>query len=86
MDQRIQEEEERVSKARLAVAEADDDLSILQQEMKGLVNQIDAHHREDDARRERSQGGNDDMEVFLLRRRIVANRLESRRRVTIGRR
>ena len=41
------------------MAEAEDDLSILQQEMKGLVNQIDAHHREDDARRERSQGGND---------------------------
>ena len=34
--------------------------------MKGLVNQIDAHHREDDARRERSQGGTDGVEgVFL---------------------
>ena len=34
--------------------------------MKGLVNQIDAHHREDHARRERSQGGNDGMEgVFV---------------------
>ena len=34
--------------------------------MKGLVNQIDAHHREDDARRERSQGGNDGVEgVFV---------------------
>ena len=55
-----------MSKARLAVAEAEDDLSTLQQEMKGLVNQIDAHHREDDARRERSQGGNDGMEgVFV---------------------
>ena len=54
--------EEKVSKARLAVAEAEDDLSILQQEMKELVNQIDGHHREDGARRERSQGGNDGME------------------------
>ena len=55
-----------MSKARLAVAEAEDDLSILQQEMKGLVNQIDAHHREDDAPRERSQGWNDGMEgVFV---------------------
>ena len=58
---------ERVSKARLAVSEAEDDLSILRQEMKGLVNRIDVHHREDDdARRERSQGGNDGMEgVFV---------------------
>ena len=55
-----------MSKGRLAVAEAEDDLSILQQEMKGLVNQIDAQHRKDDARRERSQGGNDGMEgVFV---------------------
>ena len=55
-----------MSKAWLAVVEAEDDLSILQQEMKGLVNQIDAHHREDNARRERSQGGNDGMEgVFV---------------------
>ena len=55
-----------MSKARLAVAGAEDDLSILQQEMKGLVNQIDAHRREDDARRERSEGGNDGMEgVFV---------------------
>ena len=55
-----------MSKARLAVAEAEDYLSILQQEMKGLVNEIDSHHREDDARRERSQGGNDGMEgVFV---------------------
>ena len=58
--------EEKVSKARLAVAETEDDLSILQQEMKGLVNDIDYHHREDDARREISQGGNDGMEdVFV---------------------
>ena len=57
MDQSIQEGEERVSKARLAVAEAEDDLSILRRDMQGLVNQIDAHHREDDARLERSQGG-----------------------------
>ena len=56
----------RVSKARLAVAEAEDDLSILQQEMNCLAKQIDAHHREDGARRERSQGRNDVMEgVFV---------------------
>ena len=62
LDKSVQEGEEKVSKARLAVAEAEDDLSILQQEIKGLVNQIDAH----DARRERSQGGNDGMEdVFV---------------------
>ena len=66
MDKSNQVEEEKVSKARLAVAEAEEDLSILQQEMKGLVNQIGAHHREDDARRERSQGGNDGIEgVFV---------------------
>ena len=66
MDERIQEGEEKVSKARLAMAEAEDDLSIFQQEMKRLVNQIDAHHREDDARRERSQGGNVGVEdVFV---------------------
>ena len=57
---------ERVSKARLAVAEAEDDLSILQQEMKGLANQIDAHHREDDVRRRGVRVGNDGMEgVFV---------------------
>ena len=66
MDESIPEEEEKVSKARLAVAEAEDDLSILHLEMKGLVNQIDAHHWEDDARRERSQGGNDGMEGVLV--------------------
>ena len=54
--------EERVSKARLAVSQAEDDLSILQQEMRGLPFQIDAHHREDDARRERNQSRGDDME------------------------
>ena len=57
LDKSIQEVEEKVSKARLAVTEAEDDLSILQQEMKGLVNQIDAQHREDDARRERVRVG-----------------------------
>ena len=36
---------------------------ILQQEMKGLSFQIDAHHGEDDARREKNQGRDDDMEV-----------------------
>ena len=60
-----------MSKARLAVAEAEDDQSILQQEMKGLASQIDAHHREDDARRERSQGGMMVWRVFLLRRRMM---------------
>ena len=41
-------------------------LQILQQEIQGLVNQIDAHHREDDARRERCQGGYDVVEgVFV---------------------
>ena len=34
--------------------------------MKGLSNQIDAHHREDDPRRERSQGRSDAVEgVFV---------------------
>ena len=48
------------------VAEAEDDLLILQQEMEGLADQIDAHHREDDARQERSQSRNDAMEgVFV---------------------
>ena len=55
-----------MSKARLAVVEAEDDLSILQQEMKGLANQIDAQHREDDTRRERSLGGNDGMVFFFV--------------------
>ena len=66
LDKSIQEGMERVSKARLAVAEAEDDLSIVQQEMKGLANQIDAHHREDDARRERIQGQNDAMDVVFV--------------------
>ena len=56
LDKSIQEGVKRVSKARLAVAEAEDDLSILQKEMKGHTNQIDAHHREDAARRERIHG------------------------------
>ena len=65
-DKSIEEGMERVSKTRLAVAEAEDDLSILQQEMKGLANQIDTHHREDDERRERSQGQHDAMDgVFV---------------------
>ena len=45
------------------MAEAENDLSILQKETKGLANQIDAHHREDDARRERSQGFRDQNDV-----------------------
>ena len=57
---------EKVSKARSAVSQAEDDLSILQQEMRGLSFQIDAHHREDDARREKNQSRGDDMEgVFV---------------------
>ena len=48
------------------MAEAEDDLSILQQDMKGHANQIDGQHREDDARRERSQGQNDALDgVFV---------------------
>ena len=39
------------------MSQAEDDLSILQQEMRGLSFQIDAHHREDDARREKNQVG-----------------------------
>ena len=55
-------EEEKVSKAKLAVAEAEDDLSISQQEMRRLVLQIDAHHREDDARREKNPSRDEEME------------------------
>ena len=48
------------------MSQAEDDLSILQQEMRGLSFQIDAHHREDDARREKNQSRGDDMEgVFV---------------------
>ena len=66
LEKSIQGREEKVSKARLAVSQAEDDLSILQQEMRGLSFQIDAHHREDDARREKNQGLGDDMEgVFV---------------------
>ena len=56
LDSNIQERMEKVSKAKLAVAEAEDDLSISQHLLKKPVDQIDAHHREDDARRERKQG------------------------------
>ena len=66
LEKSIQGVEERVSKARLAVSQTEDDLSILQQEMRGLSFQIDAHHREDDARREKNQSRGDDMEgVFV---------------------
>ena len=66
LEKNIQGVEERVSKARLAVSQAEDDLSILQQEMRLLSFQIDAHHREDDARREKNQSRGDDMEgVFV---------------------
>ena len=56
LEKKIQEEEELVSKARLAVSKAEDDLSVTQQELRGLCFQIDAHHREDDARREKNRG------------------------------
>ena len=63
---KIQGAEEKVSKARLAVSKAEDDLSISQQEVRGLTYQIDAHHREDDARREKNMSRGDDMEgVFV---------------------
>ena len=48
------------------MSQAEDDLSILQQEMRGLSFQIGAYHREDDALREKNQGRGDDMEgVFV---------------------
>ena len=65
LDKSIKEGMERESKASLAVAEAEGDLSILQREMEDLADQIHAHHREDDARRERSQG-HDAMEGVLV--------------------
>ena len=66
LENKFQGEEEKVSKARLAVSKAKDDLSISQQELRGLSFQIDAHHREDDARREKNQSRGDDMEgVFV---------------------
>ena len=66
LEKKIQGEEEKVSKAKLAVSKAEDDLSISQQELRGLTFQIDAHHREDDARREKNQSRGEDMEgVFV---------------------
>ena len=44
------------------MSKAEDDLSISQQELRGLTFQIDAHHREDDARREKNLSRGDDME------------------------
>ena len=65
-EKKIQGQEEKVSKARLAVSKAEDDLSISQQELRGLSFRIDAHHREDDARREKNHSRGDDMEgVFV---------------------
>ena len=69
----IQGKEYKVSKAGLAVSQAESDLSILQQEMRGLSFQIDAHHREDDARLEKNQSRGS-----LWRRLIVVRRLGSR--------
>ena len=48
------------------MSKAEDDLSLSQQELRGLTFQIDAHHREDDARREKNESRVDDMEgVFV---------------------
>ena len=66
LEKKIRGKEEQVSKAKLAVSKAEDDLSISQQELRGLSFQIDAHHREDDARWEKNQSRDDDMEgVFV---------------------
>ena len=65
LEKKIQVQEEQVSKARLAVSKAEDDLCISQQELRGLTFQIDAHHREDDARREKNLSRGDDMEGVL---------------------
>ena len=66
LEKKIAGEEEQVSKAKLAVSKADDDLSISQQELRGLSFQIDAHHREDDARREKNHSRGDDLEGGCL--------------------
>ena len=48
------------------MSQAEDDLSSLRRGMRGLSFQIDAHNREDDARREKNQSCVDDMEgVFM---------------------
>ena len=60
------------------MSKAEDDLSISQQELRGLTFQIDAHHREDGARREKNLSRGDDMEVFLRRRLIVVRMVGSR--------
>ena len=65
LEKKIQGEEDNVSKVR-SVSKAEDDLSVSQQEMRGLSFQIDARHREDDARRKKNQSRGDDMEgVFV---------------------
>ena len=66
LEKKIQGVEERVSKARLAVSKAENDLSISQQELRALSFQIDAHYREDDARREKNQSRGDDMEGLFV--------------------
>ena len=48
------------------MSKAEDDLSISQQELRGLSFQIDAHHREDDDRREKNQSRGDDMEEVFV--------------------
>ena len=75
LEMKIQGEEEKVSKGRLAVSKAEDDLSILQQEMRGLSFQIDAHHREDDVGGTRIKVGVMIWRVSLWRRLIVVRRL-----------
>ena len=78
LDKSIQEGVERVSKARLVVAVAEDDLSILQQELKGLVTLTTGKMMHGG----RGVGvGMMLWRVLLLRRRIVVRRLGSRRRV-----
>ena len=84
LDKSVQEEVERVSKARLAVAEAEDDLSILQQEMNGLPIRLTL------ITGKMMQGGRGVRVleirmmlwmVCLLRRRTVERKLGSRLRV-----
>ena len=60
LEKKIQGDEEQVSKARLAVSKAEDDLSISQQELRGLSFQIDPH------RREKNLSRGDDMEVVFV--------------------
>ena len=78
LEKSIQGREEKVSNAKLAVSQAEDDLSILQQEMRRLSFQIDAHHREDDAGGRRIKVGEMIWKVSLWRKLVVGRRLGSR--------